>query len=307
MISTTQATVGIKRSRGVSGTRCAHCDTTHTPLWRRGPNEEMLCNACGLYLRAKGKARTLRPKPKKASQSPAPTGGCPGDGHCNGLGGAPACAGCPALNQRARPSYTCANCKATTTPLWRRDAQGEPICNACGLYYKMHGQHRPVTMMRSVIKRRNRLLSESQSPVSPISGKGCTVRRFPVASVYSRQPASHPESHASSHSACPSSSPVPSLSPPSWLEQVNRALVDPYYKPCRASSASGTSSDIPQPMTPCVEGRTTTPEPQLDLESLKSHRQELQREILRLNELRTKYLAIESSLSTIISKIPVNF
>ncbi|KAI8887297.1 GATA-domain-containing protein, partial [Backusella circina FSU 941] len=50
----------------------------------------------------------------------------------------------------------CANCQATTTPLWRRDAAGKTICNACGLYYKLHHVHRPATMMRTVIKRRKR-------------------------------------------------------------------------------------------------------------------------------------------------------
>lgn len=28
---------------------CAHCQSTKSPLWRRGSNMEVLCNACGLY------------------------------------------------------------------------------------------------------------------------------------------------------------------------------------------------------------------------------------------------------------------
>ncbi|PKK79576.1 GATA-domain-containing protein, partial [Rhizophagus irregularis] len=50
----------------------------------------------------------------------------------------------------------CANCGTNTTPLWRRDEAGNTICNACGLYFKLHNVHRPVTMKRSVIKRRKR-------------------------------------------------------------------------------------------------------------------------------------------------------
>lgn len=37
-----------------------------------------------------------------------------------------------------RAGTSCANCKTTTTTLWRRNASGEPVCNACGLYYKLH-------------------------------------------------------------------------------------------------------------------------------------------------------------------------
>ncbi|ORZ17696.1 hypothetical protein BCR42DRAFT_287437, partial [Absidia repens] len=53
-------------------------------------------------------------------------------------------------------SISCFNCNTQNTPLWRRDSNGKNICNACGLYYKLHLTHRPVTMMRSVIRRRKR-------------------------------------------------------------------------------------------------------------------------------------------------------
>lgn len=45
-----------------------------------------------------------------------------------------------ALSQSAarRAGTSCANCKTTTTTLWRRNHNGEPVCNACGLYYKLH-------------------------------------------------------------------------------------------------------------------------------------------------------------------------
>ncbi|KAI8994603.1 hypothetical protein BDB01DRAFT_715635, partial [Pilobolus umbonatus] len=42
----------------VSATLCSNCGTTTTPLWRRSPTGETICNACGLYLKARN---TLRP------------------------------------------------------------------------------------------------------------------------------------------------------------------------------------------------------------------------------------------------------
>ena len=51
---------------------------------------------------------------------------------------------------------TCTNCGTMTTTIWRRNMKGEIVCNACGLYYKLHGINRPVTMRRDTIHTRRR-------------------------------------------------------------------------------------------------------------------------------------------------------
>ena len=47
---------------------------------------------------------------------------------------------CPSKTQNTtrREGTVCANCRTTTTTLWRRNGSGEPVCNACGLYHKLH-------------------------------------------------------------------------------------------------------------------------------------------------------------------------
>jgi GATA-binding protein 1 len=37
-----------------------------------------------------------------------------------------------------KTGITCSNCQTYTTTLWRRNVEGLPVCNACGLYKKLH-------------------------------------------------------------------------------------------------------------------------------------------------------------------------
>ncbi|CAO3701336.1 unnamed protein product [Rhizopus stolonifer] len=69
----------------------------------------------------------------------------------------------PALSKHKINSTRCTNCHTANTPLWRRNPQGLPLCNACGLFYKLHGTVRPLSLKTDVIKKRNRNNSIKES------------------------------------------------------------------------------------------------------------------------------------------------
>lgn len=66
--------------------------------------------------------------------------------------------GVSAVKNSSTPNkdMSCTNCGTLTTTIWRRNIRGEMVCNACGLYFKLHGVNRPHTMRRDTIHTRRR-------------------------------------------------------------------------------------------------------------------------------------------------------
>jgi GATA-binding protein, other eukaryote len=83
---------------------------------------------------------------------------------------------------------TCTNCHTTNTPLWRRNPEGQPLCNACGLFLKLHGVVRPLSLKTDVIKKRNRGGGNSTSSTTETAPTRTSARKNSVASKKSNPP-----------------------------------------------------------------------------------------------------------------------
>ncbi|CAP34895.2 Protein CBR-ELT-2 [Caenorhabditis briggsae] len=66
-----------------------------------------------------------------------------------------------------RQGLVCSNCNGTNTTLWRRNAEGDPVCNACGLYFKLHHIARPTSMKKEGALQTRKRKSKTGEAVSP--------------------------------------------------------------------------------------------------------------------------------------------
>ncbi|OCK84730.1 hypothetical protein K432DRAFT_400871 [Lepidopterella palustris CBS 459.81] len=115
------------------------------PRRQKIPRTSSTPNTAGL-----AHAQAMHQRPQSSPCSP------PESGFSSAAPSRPTSPGGTKPGDQSGPPTTCTNCFTQTTPLWRRNPEGHPLCNACGLFLKLHGVVRPLSLKTDVIKKRNR-------------------------------------------------------------------------------------------------------------------------------------------------------
>ncbi|CAG0888599.1 unnamed protein product [Cyprideis torosa] len=100
--------------------RCSNCNAQSSSLRRSGSMR--LCPSCPSSI----PTRPIPPSSQYNTKSKSSSSGARKN-----------------ANNSKRSGMVCSNCSTTTTTLWRRDNHGNPVCNACGLYFKLHQRFSP--------------------------------------------------------------------------------------------------------------------------------------------------------------------
>lgn len=133
-----RSTKSSKSSKGNNGSgtkKCSHCSATSTPLWRRDPSTlAPLCNACGLYLQTRNKNRPQKLIDADNAEEPTEE----------------------ELLAANWDGKSCAHCLTRCTSVWRRSKDGQPLCNACGVYLRLRGKERPLELRKNKFRPRQK-------------------------------------------------------------------------------------------------------------------------------------------------------
>lgn len=178
------------------------------------------------------------------------------DGQKNGNGGTGGANGLPT---------TCTNCFTQTTPLWRRNPEGHPLCNACGLFLKLHGVVRPLSLKTDVIKKRNRG-SGNSLPVgsaatrsSKKSGRKNSLVQTPATAPISAQSKSIMGSESPPSTGSNVSTPTNNLSVMGAPGQNNKVGVIPIASAPPKNNLVGGGGTATRPLAAAVPKRQRRP------------------------------------------------
>ncbi|KAF7789435.1 hypothetical protein EIP86_000379 [Pleurotus ostreatoroseus] len=137
---------------------CSNCGANHTSLWRRGPNDELNCNACGLYYKTASSFVSFFSQPTASEEF---------------------------VHQSRRDPHSDSIAEGTAarwSPMLQL-SHADHSALACGLYLKFHGKPRPIDMKSDIIRkraRRKRHHNEGTISKGPSASLVTSLRASPV-------------------------------------------------------------------------------------------------------------------------------